>query len=222
MHRGYRNLLEMRIGGILLLLLLASAAHGQPQGEPLSGDPDLLLLGLPYSLRLELGEYPAAALPGGPHSPVLTSDYWSRTYDERNMLENRLGLHLSGTPWRPSLVQQSPVPGHPQFNFVQELRWPGAPATGLQFERRNLLLDGDRLTVRATSDLQTLFRGAGFTASETELELLSLVGWRSHSRLVWQLGEPMHELQWQFSAGMDRHAVGESSTVDFRVMRRFW
>jgi hypothetical protein len=212
----------MRLGGILLFLGLAPAAHGQAlQGAPLSADPDTPLLSLPYSLRLELGSYTIASSPAGARSPVLTQDYWSRTYDERAQLETRFGIHLIDG-WRPTLVQQSPVPGHPQFNFVQELRWPGAAATGLQFERRNLLLEGDRLTLRATSDLQTLFRGAGFSGSDTELELLSLLGWRSHSRLVWQLGEPVREWQWQLSAGMDRHAGAESSRLDFRVLRRFW
>jgi len=50
---------------------------------------------------------------------------------------------------------------------------------------------------------------------------LSLLGWRSHSRLVWQLGEPKHELQWQFSAGFDRRATTQGSRVDLQVLRRF-
>lgn len=213
----------MRLAGILLLWTIVPAAHGQPPlGEPLSPDPDVSLLGPPYSLHLEPGSSTLASSPAGARSPVLTPDYWSRTYDERIELQTRFGINLIDGSWRPTLVQQSPVPGHPHLNFVQEFRWQGAPATGLQFERRNLLLDGDRLTLRATSDLQTLFRGAGFSGSDTELEILSLLGWRSHSRLVWQLGEPAHEWQWQFSAGMDRHAGAESSTLDFRVLRRFW
>ncbi|TMH76405.1 MAG: hypothetical protein E6H52_06590 [Betaproteobacteria bacterium] len=209
--------MKMRIVGILLFSVLVAAAQAQqPQGRLLSADGELLLR-LPYSMRLELES------PAGLPSSVFTSDYWSRVYDERAQLASRYGIHLAEPAmFRPYLVQQMPVPGHAHFNFVQELRWPGAmPLTGLQFERKNLLFRGDRLTIRATSDLQTVFRGAGLAGSETEVGVLSLLGWRSHSRLVWQLGEPTHELQWQFSAGMDRRAASQSSTVDLQVLRRF-
>jgi len=104
---------------------------------------------------------------------------------------------------------------------VQELRFGGQALTGLQFERKNLLFHGDRLSIRATSDLQTLFRGAGLSGSETQIDVLSLLGWRSHSRLVWQLGEPEHELQWQFIAGFDRRATTQSCRADLQVLRRF-
>jgi len=216
----------MRVGGILLLLAMVPAVHAQsPQEQPLSADPDLLLLGLPYSVRLELGLAPGlapeSARAAAVSSAALTPDDWSRAQNERAPLESRFGIDLADPAWRPYLIQQSPVPGHTQFNLVQELRWPGAPMTGLQLERRNLLIEGDRLTIRATSDLQTLFRGAGLSASETELDLLSLLGWRARSRLVWQLGDAAHELQWQFSAGMDRHAAVESSAVQLQVLRRF-
>jgi hypothetical protein len=217
---GFLNPLKMTIGRILLLWALAAAAQAQqPQGRPFIGDPDLLLRELSYTMRLELESLPAPSRAGS--SSVFTSDYWSRAYDERAQLETRFGIHLAER-FRPYVVQQVPVPGHPHFNFVQELRWPGGqPLTGLQFERKNLLLQGDRLSIRATSDLQTLFRGVGLSGSETEVELLSLLGWRSHSRLVWQLGEPTRELQWQVSAGMDRRAYSQSSSVDVQLLRRF-
>ncbi|HEX4583476.1 MAG TPA: hypothetical protein VH183_01520 [Burkholderiaceae bacterium] len=210
----------MTTGRILLFWALVSAAQAQqPQGRPFIGDPDLLLRQLPYSMRLDLESSPASS-PAGPSS-VFTSDYWSRAYEERAQLENRYGIHVA-EPFRPFVVQQVPVPGHPHFNFVQELRWPGGQSlTGLQFERKNLLLQGDRLSIRATSDLQTLFRGIGLSGSETEVELLSLLGWRSHSRLVWQLGEPTREVQWQVSAGMDRRAYTQSSSIDVQLLRRF-
>jgi hypothetical protein len=212
----------MRIGWILLLWALVSAAQAQQsQGRLSSTDPDLLLANLPYSMRLELGSLSRS--PIGARSSVFTSDYWSRAYDERFQLETRFGVHLVDQAlFRPYLVQQMPVPGHPHFNFVQELRWPGGgPLTGLQFERKDLLVRGDRLTLRATSDLQTLVRGAGLSGSESEIGLLSLLGWRSHSRMVWQLGEPTRELQWQVSAGMERRAAAQSSSVDLQVLRRF-
>jgi hypothetical protein len=205
----------MSIGRILILLALAPAAYAQlPAGQP-SADPRAVVFGVPFSMRIELGSPLIAS-----RSSVFTSDYWSRAYAERAELENRFGIHL--TELQPYLVQQTPVPGHPHFNFVQELRWPGgSPLTGLQFERKDLLFQGDRLSIRATSDLQTLIRGAGFAGSETEVGMLSLLGWRSHSRLVWELGEPTRELRWQFSAGIDRRAYVESSSVDFQVLRRF-
>jgi len=225
----------MSVGRILLMLALAPAAHAQlsqerltlPQEHVGAADPDALLTGLPFSMRLELNRSlssepalsPAAISPAG--SPVFTSDYWSRSYADRAEWQVRFGIHPAGQ-LVPSLVQSTPIPGHPQFNFVQEMRWPsGKPLTGLQFERRDLLFTGDRLNIRATSDLQTLFRGVGVAGSEAEVDMLSLLGWHSHSRMVWQLGEPTRELQWQFSAGFDRKAYSQSSTVDFQVLRRF-
>jgi hypothetical protein len=220
---GHRNLLKMSVGRILFLLALAPAANAQlPHAQPLSADPDELLLGLPHSMRLELGLTPLGGSLAGTHSSVFTADYWARAYAEKAQLENHFGVHLAmGALLQPALVRQTPVPGHPQFNFVQEWRWPGGPLTGLQFERKNFLFQGDRLSIRATSDVQTLFRGVGLSGSETAVDMLSLLGWRSHSRLVWQLGEPKRELQWQFSAGVDRRAAVESSSVNLQVLRRF-
>ncbi len=212
----------MSVGRILLLWAIVPAAHAQLQpGQPFVGDPDLLL-NLPYSMRLELGLTSTPAPPAGARSSVYTSDYWSRADNQASELESRFGVRLQGGALlRPYLAQQVPVPGHPQFNFVQEMRWPGGPLTGLQFERRDLLFQGDRLSIRATSDLQTLLRGAGLSGSEAEVDVLSLLGWRSHSRLVWQLGEPTRELQWQVSAGFDRRAYVESSSLDLQMLRRF-
>ena len=212
----------MSLGRILLLLALVPAAHAQLPRERPSADPDVVLVGLPFTMRVELGLTPLGGLMAGTPSPVFTADYWSRADAERAQLESRYGVHLAlGALLQPTLVQKTPVPGHPQFNFVQELRFGRQALTGLQFERKNLLLHGDRLSIRATSDVQTLFRGAGLSGSETQVDVLSLLGWRSHSRLVWQLGEPKHELQWQFSAGFDRRAYTPSSSVDLQVLRRF-
>jgi hypothetical protein len=220
---GHRNLLKMSVGRILLLLALAPAAYAQlPHAQPLSGNADVLLLGLPNSVRLEMSPTPLGASLTGTPSSVFTADYWARADAERALLEKHFGVHLAlGALLQPMLVQRTPVPGHPQFNFVQEWRWPGGALTGLQFERKNFLLQGDRLSIRATSDVQTLFRGVGLSGSETAVDMLSLLGWRSHSRLVWQLGEPKRELQWQFSAGIDRRAAAESSSVNLQVLRHF-
>jgi len=219
---GFVALFKMSIGRILFFLwIIAPAAHAQLLGPRLADDPNVLLK-LPNSMRLELGLTPSSASSLGVHSSVFTSDYWTRAYDERAQIETRFGVHIAAGPlWRPFVAQQTPIPGHPQFNFVQELRWPGGPLTGLQFERKNLLFQGDRLSIRATSDLQTLFRGAGMAGSETEVGLLSMLGWRSHSRLVWELGEPTRELRWQLSAGFDRRAYTQSSSLDLQVLRRF-
>src|SRR4029077_1081956 len=182
-----------------------------------TADRSAMVFGVPFSMRLELGS-PLL----GSRSSVFTSDYWSRAYTERAELENRFGIHLVDSALRPYLVQQTPVPGHPHFNFVQELRWTGgSPLTGFQFERKSLLFQGDRLSIRATSDLQTLIRGAGLAGSETEVGMLSLLGWRSHSRRVWERGEPTRELRWQLSAGFDRRAYTQSSSLDLQVLRRF-
>jgi hypothetical protein len=213
----------MSLGRILLLLtLVPAAAQAQLSRERPSADPDVLLAGLPFAIQVELSLTRLGGLVAGTPSSVFTADYWSRADAERTQLESRYGVHLAlGVLLPPTLVQKTPVPGHPQLNFVQELRFGGQALTGLQFERQNLLFHGDRLSIRATSDLQTLFRGAGLSGSETQIDVLSLLGWRSHSRLVWQLGEPKHELQWQFSAAFDRRATTQDSRVDLQVLRRF-
>jgi hypothetical protein len=208
---------------LVLLALVAPAAYAQlPQGRPSSADPEPLLLGLPFSIKLEMGLSPAMGLSATAPSAVFTPDYWSRAYAERAQLENRFGIHLSDwAAFRPAVVQQMPVLGR-HFNFVQEWRWPGGnPLTGLQFERKDVLFRGDRLSIRATSDIQALIRGMGLSGSETEVGVLSMLGWRSHSHMIWQLGEPTRELQWQFSAGFDRRAKVESSSVQLQLLRRF-
>jgi hypothetical protein len=212
----------MSLGRILLLLtLVPAAAHAQlPRGRP-SADPDVLLAGLPFTMWVELGLTPLGGLKAGTPSSVFTADYWSRADTERAQLESRYGVHLAlGALAPPALVQKTLVPRLPQLNLVQELRFDRQALTGLQFERKNLLCYGDRLSIRATSDLQTLLRGAGLSGSQTAVDVLSLLGWRSHSRLVWQLGEPKHELQWQISASFDRRATTQNGRVDLQVVRR--
>jgi len=109
------------------------------------------------------------------------------------------------------------------FNFVQELRWPGAmPLTGLQFERKDLLFRGDRLTIRATSDLQTVFRrgpGPGRVRDRSRCVVIAGLAFRTRGWFG-QLGESRRtSFSGQFSAGMDRRAASQSSTVDLQVLR---
>jgi hypothetical protein len=213
----------MSIGRILLLWAMVAAARAQPPVDQLvSTDPDLLL-NLPYAMRLELGLSSWSGPSPGTASAVFTSVYRLRTLDERTQWGTRFGVHLvDQATLRPSVTHQTPIPGNPQFNFAQELWWPdGRPLTGLQFQRRNFLFEGDQLSIRSTSDVQALARGVGLLGSGAAVDLLSLMGWRSHSRLVWELGEPTRELQWRFSARMDRRGTIQSSAVDLQVMRRF-
>src|SRR5882757_679146 len=214
----------MSIGRILLLFALLQPALAQPPPpatEPFSDGPDLLVLDRAHGMRFGLSVSSLSIPPVESRSSVFTSDYWSRAYEQRTQLESRFGIHpAGGLALRPYAMQQ--VPGHPQFGFVQELQWPGAkPLAGLQFERKDLLFQGDRLSIRATSDVQTLLREAGLVRSSTELDALSLLGWRSHSQLVWQVGEPTREFQWQLTARFDRRAYAQTSTVGLNALRRF-
>jgi hypothetical protein len=196
---------------------MVAVAQAQPPAEqPFSADGDVLL-NLPYSMRLELRLSSRSGPSLWTPSAVFTPEYRSRALDERAQLETWFGIHLVDQPaLRPYVLRQAPVRDHPQFNFVQ------GPLTGLQFERKDLLFHGDRLSIRATSDAQTLFRGAGLPSSELVVDFLSVLGWRSHSSLVWQLGEPARELQWRFSASIDRRATTvRNSTVELQVLRLF-
>jgi hypothetical protein len=214
----------MSIARILLLSALFQPALAQPPlpvTDPFSQGSDLRVVDTAHAMRFALGisflSIPQAEL----RSSVFTSDYWLRAYEQRAQLEARFGIHTSDAlALRPYATQQ--VPGHPQFGFVQELPWPGAkPLAGLQFERKDLLFQGDRLSIRATSDVQVLLREAGLLKSSAEIDALSLLGWRSHSQLVWQLGEPTREVQWQFTARFDRRAYSQTNTVGLSALRRF-
>lgn len=223
-RRGFSGI-PMSIGRTLLLFALIPPALAQapPEGQRLSADSDRMAIDMPNGMRIDLGFSSFSSASLAAHSSVFTSLYWSRAYEERSELETRFGIHPgAGLTLQPYALQQVPVPGHPQFGFVQELRFPVSQSmTGLQFERKDLLFHGDRLSLRSSSDLQALGREFGLFRSGTELDALALLGWRSHSQLVWQLGEPTHEIRWQLSARLDRRAAAQTSTVGFEAMRRF-
>jgi hypothetical protein len=214
---------KVKTGTALILCAVVAAARAQsPAERTVPADPDLLL-NLPYSTRLELALPSWSGESAGSGSAVLTSDYRLRMLEERAQPQTRYGVNLSDPAnARSTLLHQTPIPGHPRLNFIQELRFPGGrPLAGLQFERRNFLFEGDHLSIRSASDLQALTRGIGLSATEAEGDVLSLLGWRSHSRLVWELGEPSRELQWRLSAGIDRRATVQKSSVSLQMLRRF-
>jgi hypothetical protein len=216
----------MRIARVLLLLALTQPALARPpaqETEPLSDGPDILVLNTAYGMRFALGLASLPVPPAESASSIFTSVYWSRAYEQRALLDARYGIHAAGgLTLESSSMRRAQGAGSRQFGFVGELRWPSAkPLAGLQFERRDLLLQGDQLSIRATSDVQALFREAGLIKSMAEIDALSLLGWRSHSQLVWQIGEPSRQIQWQFSARYDRRAYVQTDTVALNVLRRF-
>jgi len=173
-----------------------------------------------HGLRLSLEPVTLSNLPGASAPSVFTSMYWSRAHEEKAALAERFGLHwaygLSVDP-----VGASQYAGRSPLGYPENAHWTAKPMAGLQFERRDLLLSGDRFTIRATSDVQTLMRETGMFRSSEEVDMLSLLGWRSHSSLVWQMGEPTREVQWQFSARLDRRAYSQSNSANFNLLRRF-
>ena len=208
---------------ILVLWALASAAHAQSIDVPLAAAEREQPQSAGFSIRFEPDLASRAGFMPGLDSDVYTSAFRLRTLDERAQRQFRFGLNAvdPGT-LLPTLVHQTPIPGSARFNFVQELRWSGGlPLTGLQYERRNFLFAGDRVSIRSTSDVQALARGVGLVGSGAGTDLMSLIGWRSHTQLEWQLGEPTRELQWRFSARMDRRSANQRSAVDLQVLRRF-
>jgi len=201
------GLRTVRTGTALLLCAMVAAAQAQsPVERPVSADPDLLL-NLPYSMRLELGLSSRSGGSAGTGSAVLTSNYRLRMLEERAQQQARYGVNLVD---------------HATSRSYLLLRFPGGrPLAGLQYERKNFLFEGDRLSIRSTSDIQTLARGLGLSGTEAEGDVLSLLGWRSHSRLAWELGNPTRELQWRFSASIDRRAAVQKSAVGLQMLRRF-
>ena len=216
----------MRIAAMLLLITVvqpALAMEPSPQAESSSAGPDLWVVTTAFRMRAAFGASSLSALPVESRSSILTSDYWSRAYEQRAQLEARFGIRLShGLTFDPYAIEQEPMagPGHQPFGFG-EMRWNVKPQAGFQFKRENFLLKGDRLTFRSNSDIQAVFREVGLFKSDAEVDALSLLGWRSHSQLLWQIGEPTREIQWQFSARFDRRAYAQTSTVGFNLLRRF-
>jgi len=200
----------------------AQTAREHPTAERATAADPAILLNLPYALRLVSDALMWADGRAATTAPsVLTSDYRARALEEQAWREFRFGVHPAD-PWADAyLLHETPVPGHSHLNFVQELRWPGRTLAGIAFERRDFLFPGDRLSIRSTSDIQALARGIGLSGSDAEAGMLSLLGWRSHSRLLWQWGEPTRELQWQFSASLDRRAAVQSANVSLQLVRRF-
>jgi len=127
----------MSIGRILLLCVLIPPALAQTplEGQPLSADSDRMAIDMPNGMRIDLGFSSFSSASLAAHSSVFTSLYWSRAYEERSELETRFGIHPgAGLTLQPYALQQVPVPGHPQFGFVQELCFPASQSmTGLQF-----------------------------------------------------------------------------------------
>ncbi len=216
---------QMRIARILLLLALIEPALARPPFDgfaPLYDETDLMGLDMAHGTRFSLGLSSWSAPPVQSRSSVFTTDYWSRAYEERAQLEARYGVRLAFEPrFEPYGAPSLPALTHQPMDIAGGLRWNAQPLAGLQFERHNLFMQGDRLSFRASSDVQTLFREAGLVGSGAELDALSLLGWRSHSQLVWELGEPTRELRWQFTAHFDRRAEVQSNSAGFNVLRRF-
>jgi hypothetical protein len=199
---------------------LAAARAQSPVGRTSSIHPDPFV-NAPSSIQLELELISLPVWSADVASVVLTSDYRLRMLEERDRLQRRYGVEpVDQAALRSSVMSRPPI-SQPQLNFVQELRLPDQrPLAGLQFETKDFLFKGDQLGVRSISDVEALARAMGLSGT-AQGEILSMLGWRSHSRLQWQLGDPARELQWRFSAGVDRRASSQKSFVDFQLLRHF-
>ena len=229
-HRGFLDPLlgegfRMSIARMLLLLVLGQPALAQqaPQGTGLLADgPDLAVAQVPHGMRFALGVSSQSNLQLESRQSIFTSVYWSRAYEQKAQLEARFGVHLThGFTFDPYSLQLEPAAWHPPLGFMRDARWSAKPRAGFLFERENLLLRGDQLSIRANSDIQTLCREIGLFKSSEEVDALSLLGWRSHSQLLWQIGQPTREIQWQFIARFDRKAYTQTNTMAVTILRRF-
>jgi hypothetical protein len=221
---------SMRTGSRLLLAVLQPALARAASGDPathadavdLSTAAGAATLAVGHGLRLSMDAASLSAMPLNERTTVFTSLYWSRAYEERAQLRERFGVSWAyGVTLDQYAAGANTYAAHSPLGYAESLRWSAKPMAGLQFERQNLLFHGDRLSVRASSDMQALFREVGVFRSSEEVDALSLLGWRSHSSLTWQLGEPTHEIQWQFSARFDRRAYAQTNTANFSLLRRF-
>jgi hypothetical protein len=219
----------MRLVPVLLSWVVLAPAWALEPEQDLSNEAvslaepaPLAELDVSHGLRLSRETVSLSGSGSGYRSSVFTSLYWSRAYEERAQLAERFGLHWA---YGLSLDQVDPragaYAGHSPLGYPEDWKWSAKPMAGLQFERQDLLFHGDRLSIRATSDLQRVFREIGVFRSTEEVDALSLLGWRSNSSLTWQMGDPVREVQWQFTARFDRRAYSQSNTANFSLTRRF-
>jgi len=214
----------MRVACTVLLLALGQRAAALSPGLPSSptDEPGLASLDVSHGLRLSVERGTLTSEPDTQRSSVFTALYWSRAYEARSQLVERFGLHWAyGVSFDGVEPQGVGYTHHSPLGYADEARWSAKPVAGLRFERQNLFLQGDRFSLRATSDMQTFLREVGVMRSTEEVDCLSLLGWRSHSVLVWQVGEPTREIQWQFAARFDRRAYSQSNSANFSLLRRF-
>lgn len=221
----------MRIGTALLLSSLFAALAGAARAQ-LAGDdalqaldpaaPPIVDLDVSHGVRLGYESSHFGRLGGLSQSSVFTSMYWSRAQEQKAELAERFGLHWAyGLAVDPVGFGPSPYASRSPLGYPESTHWSAKAVAGLQFERRGLLFAGDRFSLRSTSDIQTLVREAGMIRTPEEIDLLSLLGWRSRASMVWELGDPNREIQWQLSARMDRRAYSQASTANFSLLRRF-
>jgi hypothetical protein len=157
-------------------------------------------------------------------SSVFADSYWERVRIERSEFQMRLGLHsVRGLAFESFVVHDETVPppqARPGLVVAPRLSAPERFA-GLRWERDNLLFDGDRVTLRAASEMQLLARAAGLLQSPEQAEALSLLGFRSRLQLDWQLGEAERRIHWHLTARVDRRREDASSSLTLRATRRF-
>jgi hypothetical protein len=219
----------MRIRTALLLTALAGAAFAQPAQDdalraPIAVAPmaEALDLDLSHGVRLAYEPVSLNRLPGLSQSAVFTSMYWSRAQQRKAELAEHFGLHWAyGLAVDPVGFEPGQYASRSPLGYPEGAHWSAKPVAGLQFERRDLLFAGDHFSLRSTSDIQTLIREAGMVRSPEEIDMLSLIGWHARSSLVWELGDPNREIQWQFTARLDRRAYSQASTANFSLLRRF-
>jgi hypothetical protein len=224
-----RSMRPLRILPILALWAVGSPAPALepaeaalPESVALAEPPGLADLDVSHGLRLSRHTASLSAFGGGYRSSVFTSLYWSRAYEERAQLAERFGLHWAyGLSLDEYDAHAGVYAGHSPLGYPEDRKWSAKPMAGLQFSRQDLLFRGDHLNIRATSDMQRLFREIGVFRSAEEVDALSLLGWRSNSSLTWELGDPVREIQWQFTARFDRRAYSQSNTANFSLTRRF-
>jgi hypothetical protein len=222
-----RNAIRSAIRTQLTVLLVAAmeSVLAQPAGDEQlalasTSSIQALDLNVSHGVRLSYEPITLSRFSGLAQPTVFTSMYWSRAHEEKAALAERFGLHwaygLSVDP-----VGNAQYTGHSPLGYPENVHWTAKAVAGLQIERHDLLFTGDRLSLRSTSDVQALMREAGVFRSSEEVDMLSLLGWRSRSSLVWQMGEPTREIQWQFTAKLDRRAYSQASTANFSLLRRF-
>ncbi|HUN93058.1 MAG TPA: hypothetical protein VMU33_13445 [Burkholderiaceae bacterium] len=160
-------------------------------------------------------------------SSVLMPRYYDRVRAEQREIQARFGLHaVHGVAFESSISMDQAQGDAASAGTVRREPFvmrqsPTERLAGLRYDRDDVFVPGDRISIRAASDMQLLAKAAGLAQAPESTEALALLGLRSRVQFTWQVGDAGRALHWEAGARIDRRKDEVTSVVTLRMLRRF-